>query len=111
MVPSLKPVKQCMEIPKEVCVKSKVKPVRRRRPQVKTWCGPQNLTELATASLNEPNVTNTRIGVGSQAKDNDILYLKYVQDGNSAISFFDLASGEEICRAIGDQYDETELVS
>ena len=36
----LEPVEHCMDIPKEVCANSRVNPVRKRKPIVKKWCGP-----------------------------------------------------------------------
>ncbi len=34
----LEPVKHCIEIPKEVCAKSRINPVRRKKPVVRKWC-------------------------------------------------------------------------
>ncbi len=36
----MEPVKHCMDIPKEVCAKSRINPVRKKRPVVRKWCGP-----------------------------------------------------------------------
>ena len=34
----LKPVEECVDIPKEVCVRAKVNPRRIKRPIIKKWC-------------------------------------------------------------------------
>lgn len=37
-IPYLKPAEECVEIPKEICVRAKVNPRKIKRPIVKKWC-------------------------------------------------------------------------
>ena len=37
-VHSLKPAEECVDIPKEVCVRAKVNPRKIKRPIIKKWC-------------------------------------------------------------------------
>ena len=38
MVPKLKAVTECVDVPKEVCAKSRVNPKRIKRPSIQKWC-------------------------------------------------------------------------
>ena len=38
LVPQLKPVEECVDIPKEVCSRSRQNPRKEQRPVVKKWC-------------------------------------------------------------------------
>ena len=38
LVPILKPAEECVDIPKEVCSRSRVNPRKERIPIVKKWC-------------------------------------------------------------------------
>lgn len=38
LVPLLKPVEACVDIPKEVCVRNKRNPRRIQKPVIKKWC-------------------------------------------------------------------------
>ena len=38
LVPHLKAVEQCVEVPQEVCGVSKIKPEKKTRPSIQNWC-------------------------------------------------------------------------
>merc|ERR1712149_5616 len=38
LVPQLKPVEECVDIPKEVCSRSRQNPRKEQKPVVKKWC-------------------------------------------------------------------------
>ena len=38
LVPLLKPAEECVDIPKEVCVRNRVNPKRVQKPIIKKWC-------------------------------------------------------------------------
>jgi len=38
LVPRLQAQKRCVQVPKEVCGVSKIKPVKKKRPVLKKWC-------------------------------------------------------------------------
>lgn len=38
LVPLLKPAENCVDVPKEVCVRSRANPRRVKKPIVKKWC-------------------------------------------------------------------------
>ena len=38
LVPQLQPVQECLDVPKEVCSRSKTNPRRVKRPVIKKWC-------------------------------------------------------------------------
>ena len=38
LVPRLKAVEQCVEVPQEVCGVSKIRPEKKTRPSIQNWC-------------------------------------------------------------------------
>ena len=47
LVPLLKPREECVDIPKEVCVRAKVNPRKTKRPIIKKWCySPERSDEI-----------------------------------------------------------------
>ena len=43
LVPRLKAVEECVDVPQEVCGVSKIKPEKKTRPSIQNWCfHPQN---------------------------------------------------------------------
>ena len=38
LVPHLKAVEQCVEVPQEVCGVSKINPEKKTRPSIQNWC-------------------------------------------------------------------------
>ncbi len=38
LVPNLKPVEECVDVPKEVCHRTKTNPRKVQKPIVKKWC-------------------------------------------------------------------------
>jgi hypothetical protein len=51
VVPSLEPVTQCIDTPKEICENIKINKRKEMKPMVKKWCGP------------DPNDKNVTIGI------------------------------------------------
>ena len=49
LVPLLKPAEECVDIPKEVCVRNRVNPKRVQKPIIKKWC----YTPTAESGLGE----------------------------------------------------------
>ena len=38
LVPKLEPIEECVDVPKEVCIRSKTNPRKVKKPVVKKWC-------------------------------------------------------------------------
>ena len=38
LIPQLKPTQECVQVPKEVCAMSRVKPVIKNVPYIQKWC-------------------------------------------------------------------------
>ena len=38
LVPKLTPVEECVDVPKEICARSKTNPHKVKRPVIKKWC-------------------------------------------------------------------------
>ena len=38
LVPKLQPLEECVDVPKEVCVRAKTNPKKVQKPVVKKWC-------------------------------------------------------------------------
>ena len=38
LVPKLEPKEECVDIPKEVCTRSRTNPRKVKKPEVKKWC-------------------------------------------------------------------------
>ena len=47
LVPSLKSVDECVDVPSEVCAMSKVNPQRKKRPTIQKWCYKPEQTECS----------------------------------------------------------------
>ena len=54
---SLKPAEECVDIPKEICVRAKVNPRKIKRPIVKKWCYTPKV-EYAESSENDFSDSN-----------------------------------------------------
>ena len=55
LLPKLAAKETCMDVPKEICSKSRVKPRRVAKPVIKKWCfKPDNLTGSAVELEDEP---------------------------------------------------------
>jgi len=52
LIPYLKPAEECVDIPKEICVRAKVNPRKIKRPIVKKWCYTPRV-EYAESSEND----------------------------------------------------------
>ena len=38
LVPKLEPTQECVDVPKEICARSKVNPRRVKKPSIQKWC-------------------------------------------------------------------------
>ena len=51
LVPRLKPVAECVDVPQEVCGVSKIQPQKKKRPSIMNWCyDPETATTTSTAT-------------------------------------------------------------
>ena len=55
---SLRPTEECVDIPKEVCVRAKVNPRKIKRPIVKKWCYTPKYEESENDDSNNNDDTN-----------------------------------------------------
>ena len=55
LVPLLKPAEECVDIPKEVCVRQRINPRRVQKPVIKKWCyTPTIETEFSSRPDSQP---------------------------------------------------------
>ena len=50
LVPKLEPAKECVDVPKEVCSRSKIDPKKVLRPSIQKWCYTPATNEITTSS-------------------------------------------------------------
>ncbi len=102
MVPTLEPVQHCLDIPKEVCVKSRVNPVKKRKPAIRRWCPSQTNGSSSSGAGGEeeggeisvdwvPTATSTYVLSWLESDPtSDIEHLMRAQ-------IVDVATGEQVC--------------
>ena len=48
LVPKLVPTQECVDVPKEVCARSKINPKEVERPAIQKWCYKPTITNTST---------------------------------------------------------------
>ena len=64
-------MEECVEIPKEVCVRAKVNPRKEKRPIIKKWC--YTPTDNITEGLEPETDIETTIAPIDNSEDADVL--------------------------------------
>ena len=65
LVPRLKPMAECVNVPKEVCGVSKLQPQKKKRPSIMNWCyDPEtgNVTTATNTATSPATTTTTETG-------------------------------------------------
>ena len=79
LVPKLAPKETCMDVPKEICSKSKTNPRRVKKPVIKKWCfKPENNATSSAVEL-EPEYEDCSQCVGGITGVCDIQHTPYTQ--------------------------------
>ena len=64
LVPRLKPVAECVDVPQEVCGVSKIQPQKKKRSSIMNWCHDAETGNVTTATNTAtlPTTTTTETG-------------------------------------------------